>query len=178
MIITAFDPGYVKAGIAQIEVYEDGIFVEHAGFILPAWTAPGKSLEKVDAMIAGLEKYKKDFPQFFKCDMLVVEAQEAYTRRKGAGPGANANVLIRMGKVAGAFYAMVEADKKTFVLPKTWNNSLSKEQNHPKIFSRLGNPDPVTWPWVHKVTACNYEHAIDAVGMALWMYDQTNQKGN
>jgi hypothetical protein len=174
MIITAFDPGYVKAGIAQIEVYEDGIFVEHAGLILPAWNAPGKSLEKVDAMIAGLEKYKKDYPQFFKCDSLVVEAQEAYARRRGA-PGANANVLIRMGKVSGAFYAMVEAEDKIFVLPKTWNQSRSKEQNHPKIFERLENPDPSTWPWVHKVTASNYEHAVDAVGMALWMFDQTKQ---
>lgn len=175
MIITAFDPGYVKAGIAQIEVFEDGIFVEHAGYILPAWTAPGKSLEKVDAMIAGLEKYKKDYPQFFKCDILVVEAQESYPRRAGR-PGANANVLIRMGKVAGAFYAMVEADKKLFVLPKVWNESRSKEQNHPRIFDRIENKDPSAWPWVHKVSASNQEHAIDAVGMALWMYDQTKKE--
>ena len=179
MIITAFDPGYVKAGIAQIEVYDDGIFVEHAGFILPAWKAPGKCLTKVDAMIVGIEQYKKDFPQFFKCDMLVVEAQESYSARKIGGryvKGANANVLIRMGKVAGAFYAMVDSDKKCFVLPKDWNGSRSKDQNHPLIFQRLGNPDPSTWPWVHKVTACNYEHAIDAVGMALWIYNQQTNK--
>lgn len=175
MIITAFDPGYVKAGIAQIEVFEDGIFVEHAGFILPAWQAPGKSLQKVDAMIAGLEKYKKDFPQFFVCDMLVVEAQESYPRRAGRS-GANANVLIRMGKVAGAFYTMVDAKEKCFVLPKTWNESRSKEQNHPRIFAGIENKDPATWPWVHKVTASNYEHAIDAVGMALWMYNQKKEK--
>lgn len=175
MIITAFDPGYVKAGIAQIEVFEDGIFVEHAGFILPAWKAPGKCLSKVDAMIAGLEQYKKDFPQFFKCDMLVVEAQESYPARKVGGrwqKGANANVLIRMGKVAGAFYAMVDADKKVFVLPKTWNESRSKEQNHPKIFARVENKDPAAWPWANKTTASNYEHAVDSVGMALWMYDE------
>jgi len=175
MIITAFDPGYVKAGIAQIEVYDDGIYVEHAGFILPAWNAPGKSLEKVDAMIAGLEKYKEAYPQFFTADALVVEAQESYPRRAGRG-GANANVLIRMGKVAGAFYAMTKAPKKLFVLPKVWNESRSKEQNHPRILDRVENGDPSTWPWVHKVTATNYEHAIDSVGMALWMYDQIQKE--
>lgn len=174
MRIVAFDPGYVKAGIVVVEVFDDGIFVEHAGLILPAWKAPGKSLEKVDAMIAGIEKYKKDYPQFFACDMMVVEAQESYPRRRGV-PGCNANVLIRMGKVSGAFYAMVEAKEKTFVLPKVWNDSRSKEQNHPRILAEIENSDPATWPWVHKVTASNYEHSIDAVGMALWMYKNKNK---
>jgi hypothetical protein len=173
VIITAFDPGYTKAGVAQIEVFEDGIFVEHTGVIFPAWQAPGKSLLKVDAMIKGLEGFKAEHPQFFVADAVVVEAQESYPRR-----GANANVLIRMGKVAGAFYALVAAEKKLFVLPKTWTQSRSKEQNHPKIFARIENKDPAHWPWATKTLASNYEHAVDAVGMALWMYEQTKEKEN
>jgi len=172
--IIAFDPGLLKVGIAVVDFYEDGIFVEHVGVVKPAWQAVAKSLDKVHAMIGGLEQCKKDFPLMFKGGKLIVEAQESYPRRAGK-PGANANVLIRMGKVSGAFYAMVDAEEKLFVLPKTWTQSRSKEQNHPRIFERLENKDPCDWPWITKTTASNYEHAIDAVGMALWMYDQTKE---
>lgn len=175
-IITAFDPGYVQCGIAQVQVYEDGIFVEHVGVIKPAWAAPAMSLEKVDAMIAGLEEYREKYPQFFEADYLVVEAQESYPKRKGR-PGTNANVLIRLGKVAGGLYTMVKAETKLFVLPKVWTGSRSKEQNHPKIFARLGNPDPAKWPWVTKITPSQWEHGVDAVGLALWMYDKEQTKG-
>lgn len=168
--IIGFDPGYTKLGVGIIEVDDDFEISVVTGVVLyPSWKGASKSLDKIEAMIDAVQKLKIREPEFFEGDLVIVEGQEHYG---GRFRGANPNVLIRMGKVSGSLYSLSDCPEKHFVLPKTWTKSRCKEDNHCVILDKLTNQDPDDWPWYpKKPKKSDYEHVIDAVGMAVWGFE-------
>ena len=172
MRIIGIDPGYIKLGIGIIEVENDGkIFVTDSVILYPTWQGDAKSLDKIEAMLDAIEKLQFKEPDLFAGDLAIIEGQESYARFKGF-KGVNANVLIRMGKISGGFFTLLDCPEKHFVLPKTWTKRRCKEDNHCIILDKLENYNPSEWPWLGKTKRSDYEHAIDAVGLALWGYEE------
>lgn len=177
MRIIGFDPGYTKCGVATLEVDEDGYHIVGAAIIYPDRPSQAKSLEKVEVMCWALEDFKALHPEFCEGDLLIIEAQQHYAKNMGHnGRNRNAdsaigNTLIRMGKVSGVFWGLVSAPEKHFVLPRTWNKGRSKDLNKDRILKCLTSLPP-EWDWVGGVPKkSDWEHAIDAAGLAIWGYE-------
>lgn len=175
MLIIGFDPGYAQAGVVMIEVDEDGYHVMGAAIVYPDKNSKTKSLEKVESMCLALETFKKLHKDFFDADLLIIEAQQHYARNMSRGRNTDSaigNTLIRMGKVSGVYWGLTEAPMKHYVLPRTWNKGRSKGLNNAKILECLSSP-PEEWDWVDgKPKKKDFEHAIDAAGLAIWGYEE------
>lgn len=182
--VLGIDPGIQSVGIVLVSSDRK---VLRADVVKPVAGGEAGTFDRVNTMLISLvAEFGMDW---LEADYVVLEGQQSYmTTTKNICPSCrtsgvkyagrragdtyvNPNDLIRIAHVGGAlaFYLAHNNLVPNFVLPRVWTGQKPKEPNNIQIQKVLGKAEK--WPWKKPVKPIDYNHAIDAAGMALWFID-------
>lgn len=173
MKILGIDPGIDCIGWAIL----DGIDIYKLGTLFP--TIPGVAGYMNMSKVVAIEKaIEEKLPELLKdVELVVIEAQFLYPKDVAVLHGGAivnlGNTLIKMGHVCGYTTKCIDKVTTINVHPSIWMPS--KESKKERVLRMESLFGPIKdWPWEKKLNAADRQHAVDALGLAIWGKESGN----
>jgi len=159
--ILSIDPGVKHAGVAYWMEHSGLYYLELAYLATLAGTPT--LARSVSEMPQACELgHVQPSASFARCDHVVVELPQVYSRDKSKG---DPNDLIKVAAVAGAISKGVFAEARSFVLPAEWKGAA------PKLVTEARCRNYLTDSELEKIilpTKSLQHNVWDAIGIGLW----------
>lgn len=165
--IAGIDPGlrFTGYGVVNFDTEKNEIWTSNCGVVKNRGSQYVKGLDAIMHM-KGLLKDLSEKECFAACDSIIIEVPAAvYSKNFSSG------ALVPVAVISGVLLNLFDYGEVIPVYPTVWNRRRKKEVSQAKTQEVLGSYEEWNYDNMPKAKP-QFEHIIDAVGMALW-YLQT-----